>query len=116
MDFSIVYLTWRLLYCFLDFFHHWYVDGSRTFGRHFMTTLTAADRSLAVAITLRHFFEPLYKDYSVVGRIIGIVFRAGRIFIGGVIYLVIAIAFVVVYLFWLAIPAALLWYIATGII
>ena len=84
MDFSIVYLAHRLLYRFLDFFHHWYVDGSRAFGRRFMTTLTTADRSLAVAITLRHFWEPLYKDYSIIGRILGIVFRSVRVVIGGV--------------------------------
>jgi hypothetical protein len=105
MDFSVVYLARRLLYRFLDFFHHWYVDGSRAIGRHFMTTLTAADRSFAVAITLRHFFEPLYKDYSIIGRILGIVFRTVRVVIGGVFYLILAIAFAIVYLVWLAVPA-----------
>ena len=58
-----------------------------------MATLTAADQSFAVAITLRHFFEPLYKDYSVIGRIFGIVFRTFRVVIGGVLYLFIALVF-----------------------
>ncbi|HEY5221154.1 MAG TPA: hypothetical protein VIJ29_03355 [Candidatus Paceibacterota bacterium] len=112
MDFSVVYLARRFLYRFLDFFHHWYIDGSRVIGRHFMSVITAADQSFAVAITLRHFFEPLYKDYSVIGRILGIVFRTFRILIGGVIYLVIALAFAVVYIIWLAIPAVILFYAA----
>ena len=55
-----------------------------------MVTLTAADQSFAVAITLRHFFEPLYKDYSIVGRVLGIVFRSARVVIGGVCYLFLA--------------------------
>jgi hypothetical protein len=112
MDFSIVYLAWRLLYRFLDFFHHWYIDGSHAIGRRFMATLTAADRSFAVAITLRHFFEPLYKDYSIIGRIMGIIFRAIRVVIGAVYYLILALAFAAVYFVWLAIPATIIFYAA----
>ncbi len=110
MDFSVVYLARRFFYRFLDFFHHWYVDGSRAIGRRFMKTLTAADRSLAVAITLRHFFEPLYKDYSVIGRLLGIVFRSVRVAIGAVCYLFLAIVFMILYLIWLAIPAVIIFY------
>ena len=108
MDFSVIYLARRFCYRFLDFFHHWYADGSRAFGRRFMMTLTAADQRFAVAITLRHFFEPLYKDYSIIGRILGVVFRSVRVLIGGVCYLVLALAFVVAYLVWLAIPAIII--------
>jgi len=115
MDFSIVYLAWRLLYRFLDFFHHWYIDGSRAFGRRFMAALTAADRSLAVAITLRHFFEPLYGDYSIVGRILGIVFRSVRVAIGCVCYFFLALAFALVYVIWIAIPAIIIFYVAKNI-
>jgi len=110
MDFSIVYLGRRFLYRAGDFFHHWYVDGSRVFGRRFMSMMTSADQSLAVAITFRHFFEPLYKDYTVIGRILGVIFRTFRIAIGGVIYLFIAAVFVAIYLIWLAIPAVIIFY------
>ena len=115
MDFSIVYLAWRFLYHFLDFFHHWYADGTRAFGRHFMMMLTAADRSFAVAITLRHFFEPLYKDYSIIGRILGIIFRSARVAIGCVCYFFLALAFALAYVIWLAIPAAIIFYAAKNI-
>jgi hypothetical protein len=115
MDFSVVYLVRRFFYRFLDFFHHWYIDGSRAFGRRFMATLTAADQSFAVAITLRHFFEPLYKDYSIIGRILGIFFRTVRVVIGGACYLILAAAFAIVYLVWLAIPAIILFYAAKNL-
>ena len=81
-----------------------------------MLTLRATDESFAIKITLRHFFEPLYKDYSIIGRILGVIFRTGRIILGGIVYLLIAIIFAVAYIIWLGIPAALLWYAATGII
>lgn len=116
MDFAPIYLVQRLCYRIGDFFHHWYVDGSRAIANQFMLTIEAADQSFAIKITLRHFFEPLYKDYSVIGRILGVIFRTGRIILGGVVYLLIVSSFLVVYLAWVAIPAGLLWYVATGIV
>jgi hypothetical protein len=114
MDFAPIYLIQRFFYRIADFFHHWYVDGSRAIGNQFMVTLQATDQTFAIKITLRHFFEPLYKDYSIIGRILGIIFRIGRIIIGGVVYLVIAVAFAIVYVAWLAIPVAILWVAVTG--
>lgn len=116
MDFAPTYLLGRLRYAIAGFFHHWYVDGSRAFGRKFMLTLTAADQAFAIKITLRYFFQPLYKDYSIVGRVVGVVFRTGRIIAGGIVYALIVVAFAIVYLAWLAIPVAILWYVITGII
>jgi len=111
MDFSPVYLLARLGFRLVDFFHHWYIDGSRWFGRVFMGTLAAADRTFAVKITLQHFFEPLYKDYSVIGRIMGVVFRSFRVVIGGVAYLILAFFFALAYGIWLAIPVTILYYV-----
>lgn len=114
MDFAPVYLIQRFFYRFVDFFHHWYVDGSRVIGHRFMTALTEADRSLALKITLRYFFRPLYGDYTVIGRILGIIFRTGRIIIGAVVYVVIAFLFLLLYLAWLAVPAVIIIYAAKG--
>lgn len=115
MDFAPVYLLQRFLYRAFDFFHHWYVDGSRTIANKFIVTLEAIDQTFAVAITLRHFFEPLYKDYSIIGRIMGVIFRIGRIILGAAVYLLVVVAFTIFYLAWLALPVGLLWYVATGI-
>jgi hypothetical protein len=114
MDFAPIYLIQRFFYHIFDFFHHWYVDGSRAIANKYILTLEAADQSFAVKITLRHFFEPLYKDYSVIGRILGFIFRTGRIIIGGIVYLLISAAFAIVYVVWLGIPIAILWCAITG--
>lgn len=77
-----------------------------------MAALTSADQSLALKITLRHFFEPLYKDYSAIGRILGVIFRTGRILIGLAAYIFVTAFFLLVYLIWIAIPFAILYYAA----
>lgn len=115
MDFAPIYLVQRFFYRAVDFFHHWYVDGSRAIGHRFIAAMEEADRSLAVKITAQHFFRPLYGDYSPVGRVVGVIFRAGRIVIGLVVYAVIAVLFLLFYLAWLAVPATIIFYAARGL-
>lgn len=92
------------MYRVLDFFHHWYVDGSRVLVHKFVSILEEVDKSMAIRLTLKYFFQPLYKDYTIVGRILGVVFRSGRILIGSVFYLFIGVVFLAIYLIWLLIP------------
>jgi hypothetical protein len=115
MDFAPVYLIQRFFYRLVDFFHHWYVDGSRVIGHRFISALEKTDQSLAIKITIRYFFQPLYKDYTVIGRILGVIFRSGRIAIGAVVYLVIVALFALFYLAWLATPAIIIFYAARGL-
>ena len=104
-DFALGYLLHRFFYRIFDFFRHWYVGGSRIIAHAFISTLENIDRSLAVKITLQHFFEPLYKDYSVIGRLLGIIFRSFRVVFGILIYVAIAACFAVAYVAWiLALP------------
>ncbi|MEK7508005.1 MAG: hypothetical protein AAB602_02900 [Patescibacteria group bacterium] len=110
MSFSLVYLLSRAIYRIGDFFHHWYVDGSRVFIHSFISKLENLDKGFALQVTIKHFFEPLYKDYSIVGRILGIPFRAVRISIGGIIYLIFSVIFLAMYLAWLLIPAVIITY------
>jgi hypothetical protein len=115
MAFAPAYLAERFFYRFVDFFHHWYVDGSRAIGHRFIEALATADRSLAIKVTFRYFFQPLYRDYTVIGRILGVIFRTGRVLIGLVVYALIVVLFLFFYLAWLAVPAVILFYAARGL-
>jgi hypothetical protein len=108
MNFSVVYILSRFLFRIKDFFHHWYVDGSRYFFHGFISFLENLDRTLAFRMTLRHLFEPLYKDYTVMGRILGPIFRFGRVLVGLVVYVFAGAVFLSIYLFWLILPAVAL--------
>ena len=114
MNFALFYLIRRAIYRILDFFHHWYVDGSRVLVHKFVSVLEGADKSIAIRLTVRYFFQPLYKDYTVVGRILGVIFRSGRILIGGVFYLFLGLVFAAVYLVWVLIPPAVIFLAATN--
>ncbi|MBI3589225.1 MAG: hypothetical protein HY093_02320 [Candidatus Liptonbacteria bacterium] len=104
MDIAPVYLLRRLFYYLVNFFHHWYVHGSRNIGHYFLALLERLDKTLAIKITFKYFFQPLYKDYTVIGRIFGVVFRSARILLGVGVYAVIGVALLTFYLGWLALP------------
>jgi hypothetical protein len=112
MDFALVYLVQRFFYRIFDFFHHWYIDGSREFLHRLVSTLSAADQTIAFGITLRHFFEPLYKDYSIIERILGVIFRTGRIILGAAFYVFLLVAFAIAYILWISIPLVIIFYAA----
>jgi len=110
MDFAPAYLIQRFFYRIIDFFHHWYVDGSRVIGHKFISTLEDMDQTFALKITFRYFFQPLYRDFSVIGRILGIIFRFWRIVLGGMVYFFITVLFLIFYLAWVATPIIILLY------
>ncbi len=110
MNFALIYPFRRAFYRLSEFFHHWYVDGSRFLLHHIVSIYESMDETFAVKITLQHFFEPLYKDYSVIGRILGIVFRTLRASLGTAVYLVCGAFFLSVYLVWVSAPLVIIFY------
>ncbi len=112
--FALSYLVQLGLARIVGFFRHWYRDGSLTFLRAYRSYSKSLEDTVASRAMLHLLFRPLYGDYSVVGRIIGPIFRAGRLLGGGLAHLVLAAAFGLVYVAWVALPIAIILY-ATGI-
>ena len=108
MSFAPLYLLNRFFFRVSDFFHHWYLDGSRTVLHRAVTIFEQLDQTFALRVTLRYFWKPLYGDYSIVGRIFGVFFRTARILIGSFIYLLLALLALAIYFAWLALPFAIL--------
>ncbi len=104
MNFAPLYLLNRFFFRFTDFLHHWYIGGSRALGASFMNTLEGWDRVLALRVTLHYFTHPLYGDYSVIGRILGIIFRSFRILLALILYAICAAFFLAIYIVWLVLP------------
>jgi len=108
---ALTFLLRRFFFRIADFFHHWYVDGSKSFFHGFLSLLEFLDRTFAVAVTARFFFSPLYGDYTFIGRVLGVIFRTLRILFGSVVYVLAAVGFAFVYLSWLLIPILIIYLI-----
>jgi len=81
----------------------WFVLKPKAILNLLVEIIKDLDKNFAVAINLKLILKPLYKDYSLIGRIIGPIFRFFRVFVGGIIYLLIALVFLLVILVWILI-------------
>ena len=82
----------------------WYVGFFFLLSHLASRTFETLDRSLALRVNLHHFFEPLYQDRTIIGYVLGFIFRLARLLVGVAIYLVLAAAFALIYLIWCLTP------------
>ncbi len=101
---ALVYLIKRFFYRIFDFLRHWYVKSAKIYFNFVLDRLNRIDRTLAWRVNAKYLFQPLYKDYSIVGRALGFVLRLIRLIGTSVIYVFIFAFIILVYLIWLAIP------------
>ena len=90
------------------FFVRWYVSFSKRFWGRVLDIASDLDRTFAIKINARLWLQPLYGDYSPVGRIIGPIFRTLRIFFGFVAYFFIFVFAAFLWVLWLLIPPYIL--------
>lgn len=101
---AVVYLIQRFLYRIWQFIAHWYVGGYFAIGGRFLNMLEYLDQTIALRITLHYFWQPLYRDYSFIGYMIGIPARTVRTLVGFVAYGAVIAVGLGAYLAWAAIP------------
>lgn len=83
------------------FFRRWYLERSELFWAKVFENLSLLDRGFAVAINARLVFQPLWGDYSVVGRILGPILRSFRVLLGSFIYFWILLFAGIIWLLWI---------------
>jgi len=66
--------------------------------------LKQIEKDLGVIINLKLIFQPIFGDYTYMGRVIGPIFRLGRVLIGLIIMAASMFAVVVIYLIWIILP------------
>ena len=100
----IIYLFKRFIYRLKEFLRHWYIKSFFIYFDFVVSFLERLDRIFAFKITLRFLFHPLYGDYSVLGRILGFIFRINRLIVAGLVYSAVIVVAVILYLVWLTAP------------
>jgi len=104
-----IYITTRFVYKLVEFFRDWYIGFFFLLSRLASHVFGILDRSLALRVNLHHFFEPLYQDRTILGYVLGFVFRLVRLLAGLGFYLALAIVFVLIYITWCLIPFYLIY-------
>ncbi|MEK7062353.1 MAG: hypothetical protein AAB504_01730 [Patescibacteria group bacterium] len=100
----IIYLFNLFIHRIKEFLRHWYINSFFVYGQFIVSFLEKIDRFFAFKITWRYLFQPLYQDRTVLGHILGFIFRLQRLLVGGLVYSAIILTVAVFYLIWLAFP------------
>lgn len=111
MNSAPVYSIERLFFRIRVFIEHWYVGSFKKYSDFVLNFLSRVDYYLAWKITFRHIFQPLYRDYTFLGYVLGFIFRSIRLFIASVIYLILFAVIIGLYIFWLLIPPIVIYFI-----
>ncbi len=88
----------------VNFLYVWYVKSSRDFWHKEIGFIKGIENDIGVLINLKLLFKPIFGDYSYMGRIIGPIFRLGRVFVGFLIMLISLVVVITVYLLWIILP------------
>lgn len=99
-----MYLPARLIENITAFLRHWYFDSFLNTSHFMLNVFEEMDRIFALKINFRNLLKPLYQDATVIGYLLGFVFRFFRVVVASAVYLVVFLISVVFYLTWLAIP------------
>jgi len=102
---AIVLFPLRLLRGLGDFFHFWYIRNSADYWRRKIVFLRGVERDIGIIVNLRMITQPIYGDYTFAGRIIGPIFRLGRVLFGCLIFFISLVAVIIIYIVYLLMPA-----------
>ncbi|MFH0806613.1 MAG: hypothetical protein V1885_02735 [Candidatus Brennerbacteria bacterium] len=108
MSAALIYVFRRAVYRIAEFLRHWYVKSAKIYFNFVLNRLERLDYFFAWRITARHLFHPLYGDYSIVGYVLGFMFRSLRFLVASAIYAVFLVVALGAYIVWLLIPPLLL--------
>ena len=104
MDIFLVYLFDRFIYRISHFIRHWYVDSFMSYGRFVIARLEDMDRNIALKVTWRNLFQPMYQERNITGYVLGFIFRSIRLVFGSALYLLVIAIFGGFFLVWACIP------------
>ncbi len=99
-----VNLPVRIIKGTIKFFYFWYVQSSKDFWNKEVAFLKQIEKDLGMLINLKLIFQPIFGDYSYMGRVIGPILRLGRVLIGFIIMVVSVFAVILIYLIWIILP------------
>ncbi|MCK5123050.1 MAG: hypothetical protein KAQ87_02790 [Candidatus Pacebacteria bacterium] len=87
-----------------QFFWFWYVQSSKDFWHREIGFLKQIERDIGVMINLKLITQPIFGDYTYAGRVIGPIFRLGRVLVGTIIMIASIFVVILIYMIWIVLP------------
>jgi hypothetical protein len=107
------YIVDRFFFRIFEFLRNWYLRSGRKYGNFVINVFEQMDRVFGWKVNILHMFSPLYRDYSVLGYILGFVLRLARLVVTSLLYAVVFLVAVFGFITWMLIPIYIVWNIFT---
>ena len=86
------------------FFEYYFIRQTTVLWRFFFEQFAHLNRVFGITANMKHFFEPLYRDYSFGGYIFAIPWRACLIVAGLISSICLFVLFLSMWIFWVGLP------------
>lgn len=87
-----------------NFLYFWYIKSSKDFWKNEVEFMRSVEREIGVMINLKLITQPIFGDYSYVGRFLGPFFRFCRVTVGLMILLISFVFTILIYIIWILLP------------
>jgi hypothetical protein len=94
----------------IDFIDFWFHHFPRRITRSFFDFIYYLDKFFGLKANLRNLTQPLFRDFSIVGYAIAFSYRLIKVFTSGIIYLFVALLYLIFLILWIFLPIFLLIY------
>lgn len=106
----------NMLNSIAKFVYGWYIYDSKSFWSDLTGLIKFMDRDFGVVANIYNWKDPLYGDYTYMGRVIGPVFRTARILLGGAVYAAVIIFGVLLCAIRLILPILAVWMVILNLL
>lgn len=96
---------WQKIQGFLE---HWYKDSFFFLSEKLHILLKKLDKVFALRTSAQYIFQPMYQDRSIIGYILGFIFRAIRIVVGALTYIFLTLLWLSAYIVFISLPIAII--------
>jgi hypothetical protein len=100
----LAYIGEKFLFRIYSFLYRWYIGSFLQISHTAIVALSQVDRKIAIKVSAKHLFVPMYGDRTITGHILGFIFRLIRIAIGLVAYTLVTLLAIAIYIAWAALP------------
>ncbi len=111
----LINLPINLVKIITNFFYFWYAQGLKKFLNKEINFLKEVGHDSGVIVHMKHLTDPLFGDYTYLGRAIGFFFRIGFIMIGGVIMIASIFASIFLFVIWIILPPIAIWMVISNL-
>lgn len=102
------YFFQKVSFYIVDFIKTYFRDGYYFLLKTYQNLFAKLEHKVGLIVNIRYFLIPLWQEYSLPAYLLSIPYRIIRIVFGGIVLILLTLAFGIIYLCWVCLPLYLI--------